>query len=151
MRMTGKKQRLRKVMMRAKEKDNPLPWYLLYTQIMLQWTWGILQTLLGMALFFLSFPLWKRLHRYKSALVLRMKGHYGISLGFFILLGDSYSEAVVKHEYGHCIQSMILGPLYLPVVGIPSFMRSLFWQLAKKPNEAYYSGYPEKWADRLGG
>ena len=78
-------------------------------------------------------------------------GNYGISLGFFILMGGPHNDAILRHEYGHCIQSMILGPLYLPVVGIPSLVRSLVWQIADRPDRTYYLGYPEKWANRLGG
>jgi hypothetical protein len=118
--------------------------------VLLQWTWGILQTLLGLLFSLLTVPIWKRLHWHKCSLVLRTKGEYGISLGFFILMGESHGESVLKHEYGHCIQSMILGPLYLPVVGIPSFLRSLFWQVTKKPDRTYYLGFPEKWADGMG-
>lgn len=29
-------------------------------------------------------------------------------------------QTLLVHEYGHTIQSMILGPLYLIVIGIPS-------------------------------
>ena len=69
--------------------------------VLLQWTWGCLQTSLGLGLCLLSIPIWQRFHWHKSALVLRTKGRYGISLGFFILIGDSYSDSIVKHEYGH--------------------------------------------------
>lgn len=57
------------------------------------------------------------------------------------------------HEYGHTIQSLILGPLYLFVVGIPSFI----WCNNKKciamrqdNNKSYYDLYCESWANRLG-
>ena len=36
--------------------------------------------------------------------------------------GEEYKKTVSVHEYGHTIQSLILGPLYLFVVGIPSFV-----------------------------
>lgn len=82
----------------------------------------------------------------------------GISLGNYIFLDlDRYiSSKDVKHEYGHTIQSKILGPFYLIIVGIPSIVRNIFDRLFHKKwsnlqrNIWYYSGYPENWADKLG-
>jgi hypothetical protein len=80
----------------------------------------------------------------------------GISLGPFIFICEKLrNERTEKHEYGHSIQSMILGPLYLPIIGIPSFLHaslfSLYCLLKKKlPKRSYYSFYTEKWADKLG-
>lgn len=48
-----------------------------------------------------------------------------MSLGLFIFMfGGRYigDEETLKHEYGHSIQSKILGPLYLIVIGLPSLM-----------------------------
>ncbi len=75
-----------------------------------------------------------------------------ISLGNFILLPEAGIDIdVIKHEYGHQIQSLYLGPLYLLVVGVPSILRAAYKIFTHKDNAWYYSGYPEKWADRLGG
>jgi hypothetical protein len=48
------------------------------------------------------------------------------------------------HEWGHSIQCRILGPLYLPVVAIPSFLRANFGA------GTYLNFYTEKWAENLG-
>ena len=82
-----------------------------------------------------------------------------ISLGVFQIYADKYLgnrakyvELVRKHEEGHRKQSKMLGPLYLPVIFIPSlvwdFLHSHVRELWTKD---YYSFYTEKWADRLGG
>ena len=44
----------------------------------------------------------------------------GVSLGNYIFLSEKSGlrEPVYDHEFGHCIQSRILGPLYLPIVGL---------------------------------
>ena len=61
-----------------------------------------------------------------------------------------------QHERGHRVQSRILGPLYLLVVGIPSVVRNLIFRVKQRKYPLYklvkwyYSGYPEKWADKLG-
>lgn len=71
----------------------------------------------------------------------------GISLGKYIIMG-SKSPKSVKHEYGHCIQSKMLGPLYLLVVGLPSLLHAAFCPCRR---HSYYDVYPENWADKLGG
>lgn len=83
----------------------------------------------------------------------------GVSLGNYILLTDGHeSETTVRHEMGHQLQSLYFGPLYLICIGFVSAVFNnlwdrLFhkkWSVAER-NEWYYSRYPEKWADRLGG
>lgn len=69
-----------------------------------------------------------------------------ISLGNYIISG-SKKENTVKHEYGHTIQSKMLGWLYLPIVGLYSILHA--W-LCKCKNHSYYDIWCEKWADNLG-
>lgn len=67
----------------------------------------------------------------------------GISLGKYILV-DTEQETTVRHEYGHCIQSRILGWLYIPVICIPSLLWAWFYT-----GDNYYGFYTERWADKL--
>ena len=59
------------------------------------------------------------------------------------------------HELGHAQQSRMLGWVYLPVVGVPSVSRAAYALLYREVTghqwTGYYDGYPENWADRLGG
>ena len=73
----------------------------------------------------------------------------GISLGNFVYFRPPAYDKMIKHEYGHCIQSRILGPFYLLVIGLPSLLWALWWHPGR--NVGYYSFYTERWADRLGG
>lgn len=82
----------------------------------------------------------------------------GVCLGQFIFLDMRYLikpyyvlERTLKHEYGHKKQSLYLGCFYLFVVGIPSIVRNVYYRLSKKETKLYYRGFPEDWADRLGG
>ena len=66
-------------------------------------------------------------------------------------------ERMLRHEYGHTIQSRAWGPLYLIAVGIPSAAGNLWsrrfhknWS-AKERQHWYYNRWPEKQADELGG
>jgi len=73
----------------------------------------------------------------------------GISLGNFIYGRPPIYKRMLLHEYGHCIQSRILGPFYLIVVGLPSLLWALWWH--PRSRKGYYTFYTERWADRLGG
>ena len=83
----------------------------------------------------------------------KMKG--AVTLGRYIILRDAYFKDwdTWNHERGHSIQSMILGPLYLPVIGIPSLAWATLWYfgIVDDRKASYYAFYTEKWADRLGG
>lgn len=75
-----------------------------------------------------------------------------MSLGLFIFVPANASERFLSHEYGHCLQSLILGPLYLLAVGLPSLLWAglpIFRNLREKRSRSYYSFYTERWADAL--
>ena len=62
-------------------------------------------------------------------------------------------SSLLVHEYGHTIQSLILGPLYLIVIGIPSALWGFLPNLHKKRKDdqiSYFSFFTEGWANRLG-
>ena len=73
----------------------------------------------------------------------------GISLGNFVYFRPPAYEKMVRHEYGHCLQSRLLGPFYLLVIGLPSLLWALWWHPGR--HIGYYDFYTERWADRLGG
>jgi len=85
----------------------------------------------------------------------------GISLGHIVFWsreGSRWHDLDVRnraHELGHCKQSRLLGWLYLPLVGLPSISRAVyalvFREMTGRQWTRYYEGYPENWADRLGG
>ena len=76
----------------------------------------------------------------------RLKG--GLSLSRFIYV-DMLNYDLIRHEYGHSKQSMILGPLYLLVIGLPSLVWA--WLYKDSWKKSYYWFYTERWADYLGG
>lgn len=57
----------------------------------------------------------------------------------------------LNHEHGHQKQSRILGPLYLPTVGLLSLLGNLVFRLFKINSKYYYKQPWEAWADKLGG
>ena len=85
----------------------------------------------------------------------------GVSLGWLVFwtpAGNRFSHLINDcrmHEYGHALQSVRLGPLYLIIVGIPSISRVVYSKWYKKKYgrgwKNYFNGFPENWADKLGG
>lgn len=112
----------------------------------LLYLWQLPQNILGLV--FLLFIKGEEKHRLGS-----IRFYYsanfngGISLGNYIIV-CSKNDKSIRHEYGHCIQSRILGWLYLLVVGIPSIVHA--W-LCECESHSYYDIWTEKWADKLGG
>lgn len=135
-----------------------------------QWTWGLPQTLAGAGLYLR--------HRkdphfnYNGARVTAWDRDAGISLGKFIFVPEqgrkpgegsasdggkaeppAVSKFLLDHEYGHSIQSLILGPAYLLLVGAPSIVWNrlpYFDRKRKKTGRSYYSAVFERTANRLG-
>ena len=73
----------------------------------------------------------------------------GITLGEYIIVGTR-QELTARHEFGHVLQSRMLGPMYLIVIGLPSLLWAWLHRLIA-PDKSYYWFYTERWADRLGG
>ncbi len=138
---------------------------MVFLYILFQISWGFLQSLLGFIVFLANL---KAEHfTYHGAIVTQWKGLSSVSLGMFVFVTEKpyfaeklpqYSESelssrLLVHEYGHTVQSLILGPLYLILMGIPSTLWGFLPSLAKKRREeklSYFSFFTERWANRLG-
>lgn len=119
-----------------------------------QWTWGFPQTLFGCLLYLL--------HRdspheaYHGCVVTYWKHNMSLGVGMFLFLSKYHYDLeprMLVHEFGHSIQSAILGPLFLPVMGIPSILWGLLpWTVRMREEKgiSYYAFYPESTANYLG-
>lgn len=131
-----------------------------------QCTWGILQSASGLLIFLLHIR--NKHYFYHGSVVTEWKNKSSVSLGMFVFVTDApgfskelkheytegeLSQRLLVHEYGHTIQSLILGPAYLIIIGIPSALWAAlpyFKNKRKKERLAYTSFFTEKWADHLG-
>ncbi len=116
--------------------------------IILQWTWGIVQTLIGAILFIIFIN--KKHSFYNGAVATQWGFSCGVSLGMFIFVDDE--NELLPHEYGHTLQSLILGPLYVFVIMLPSLCWAgipLFKNIRRSKKLPYSFFYTEKWADYL--
>lgn len=125
--------------------------------ILWQFSWGLIQSLIGLIGFL--FLIRKRHVIYKGSVVTEVPGYWGgVTLGMFIFVDylPNNKECIqknntVKHEYGHVLQSLILGPIWFLIIGLPSLIwAGCFDSYRAKHNISYYDFYTEKWANRLG-
>lgn len=114
---------------------------------LIQWTYGIIQNLLGLIVFL--FFIFKKHHIYRCSVITVWNFKNSLSLGMFIFSNDINNLYIIKHEYGHSIQSLILGPFWLLIIGIPSILWCSLFSLRIIKNIDYYSFYSERWANKL--
>ncbi len=134
--------------------------------VCIQWTWGILQTVGGFAVFlrYIHCP-----HKfYKGVVRTVWTSSAGLSMGMFIFTPcepeaddqssnaqkeRAYCERVAIHEYGHTFQSLLLGPFFLFVIGLPSIVWAGSKRLSRMRREKhipYTRFFCERWASSWG-
>ena len=132
-----------------------------------QLTWGILQSSAGFAVFLINIK--KEHFTYHGAVVTKWSLYSSVSLGLFIFVAKDYpahcengrevytkeemSRRLLVHEYGHTIQSLIFGPFYLIVMGLPSIVWAGFpscRKLRRQKHIPYTTFFTECFANYLG-
>jgi len=128
----------------------------------LQCTWGSFQSFIGFVVFL--FNLKRKHYFYHGAIIIEWKKCFSASLGLFIFMSVYYPKEkknpqentylkILVHEYGHTIQSLLLGPLYMMLIWVPSFIwfiNPALRNMRQEKNISYFSFYTEKWADFIG-
>ena len=121
--------------------------------VLLQCTWGLAQTLLG-AFICLRYRKCQR-RFYRGCVETQCNSRGGMSLGLFIFTPNEDRPETAKvriHEYGHCIQSIVLGPLYLVLGLISACWANLpcFRKLRREKKIPYTACFVESWASKWG-
>ncbi len=130
-----------------------------------QCTWGVIQTAAGAVVFLAHIK--NRHYNYHGSVVTEWKKSTSASIGMFIFITEPARvsgrgraakrkafERLLVHEYGHTIQSLMLGPLYLLTMALPSAawcFLPVCVNHRKKNKVSYFSFYTERFADYLGG
>ena len=112
--------------------------------------WQLPQFILSLFFFLFLGKTTKVADRHHNICFIGEKMSGGISLGTYSFVSKKLgkNELAVSHELdGHTVQSKILGPLYLPIVGLPSILFATY----KKNETCYYSFWTEKWANDCAG
>ena len=98
-----------------------------------QFAWGMPQNVMGLLVFLVLSPFGK-VRMFHNCIVtdLHLKRSLGgITFGMFVFLflkdeiyeqNPDYVHDLTVHEFGHTVQSLILGPLWPLLVGFPSFI-----------------------------
>ncbi len=152
--------------MRAFHSDTSLPMGAALRRTLfylIQFSWALPQNLLGLLLFVFLLLIDRFVRQnafsprarslFHGAVVTRWRLSGSMSMGIFLFCDSPDNIPLLVHEWGHTLQSAVLGPVYLPVIGLPS----LVWanlpclrRFRRQTHCAYTSFYPERWASRWG-
>ena len=124
-----------------------------------QFTYALIQNIMGLIMYLSYKSKGAESEWYHNALVtyIDKKNFGGVSLGMFIFInkfreGDWRHDTRI-HEYGHTVQSLILGPLWLFVIALPSIIwcnAPVFRKMRKEKGVSYYNAYCEGWSNVCG-
>jgi hypothetical protein len=133
----------------CKLSQKPILYYIL------NFTWGIILTLLGYVLLLILLPFGKvKRFNYCLYLELNKTTQWGFSMGTVFFVGKYAGKSMKQHEFGHTVQNAILGPFMIFLVSLPSLIR--FWYRnylyshGKYPKTAYDSIWFEGSASYIG-
>lgn len=115
---------------------------------LVKWLWQAPQHILALLLGLLLWPFITKKGMYNNSVLWECSlFSASMSLGEYIFLTTRASQKVIKHEGGHSKQSLVLGPLYLIVIGLPSIVHNIIHRIFSKGDRQwdYYSFWSERW------
>ena len=90
----------------------------------LSFTWGLIPTLIGCFAALVLLCKKQKPTKYKNGYYYKIgTGWGGINLGPISIVNKYPSESILQHEYGHSLQNIYFGPLYVFLIAIPSVIR----------------------------
>lgn len=113
---------------------------------LLSLTWGLPMTLIGGLVALALVICGHRPKRHGGMIYFALGGSWGgISLGRVFLCSESAAANTVlkNHEFGHSFQNCWWGPLFIFVVGIPSFIRCQYREYLYRVDRAKYWTLPD--------
>lgn len=133
------------------KRENRFAFYLL------SFTWGLLWTMVGLMTALVIVILYRKevlvaTHQGRLRIHFTKRNFGGASIGVVIITsGEFINPRTVKHELGHTIQSAWFGPLFIPLIAIPSGIRYQYRMRTKKSLKTLYDDiWFEGQATRLG-
>lgn len=122
----------------------------------LNFTWGLLLTIIGLLISLCCIILGKKPHTYNGMIQFRIgKDWGGFSIGIVQVVCEDYTDSLAYHELGHSYQNAIFG-IFMPfLVSIPSVIRYWYRELkyyikGLQPKTKYSDIWFEHQADEIG-
>ncbi|MFB1083033.1 hypothetical protein [Jeotgalibacillus sp. JSM ZJ347] len=126
----------------------------IYLFWIIQLTWGLLINLIGMLLALVLLCMGIRPHRFHHAIYFEVGENWGgVNLGGFFFVQQQAPTRLKAHEYGHSFQNLLLGPVMIVAVTVPSAIRYHYRRSRIKKGHTlkpYDTFWCESWATRLG-
>lgn len=106
---------------------------------LVQLTWGSLTTFVGLATLLVLKAAKKKVEKNCFGFVIEVGDcdWGGVSLGpvaitaTYSSMNERYMKHIRRHEFGHSVQQLVLGPLFLLLVALPSVIR--YWHVRLHP------------------
>lgn len=124
------------------------------TFLILNLTWGLPMTLIGIVAAIALFIAGKRPERHGDCRCFTVgKGWGGVSLGMTMIVAKGASQHTKNHEHGHAVQNAVYGVLMPFIVAIPSAVR-YWYRRGKDPStlppydSAWFEGQATEWGDK---
>lgn len=107
----------------------------------LNYTWGIVNTILGLFVALALVIAGKRPKIRNGCFFFEVGNGWGaFSLGTTIVTGEKPRDFIIYHEYGHAVQNAIFGVFTLFIVTLPSLIRAGYRKAL-----CIYDGYYDIW------
>lgn len=88
-------------------------------------TWGLPITLIGLVAFLFLSVRGERFKKFGPIICFPITDGWGLNLGLVAIVPKDFNFNTNCHEFGHCLQACLFGPIMPFIIAIPSVVR--FW------------------------
>lgn len=108
----------------------------MWLYFILNFTWGIIMTLLGYIIAFILLLCRRIPYKYQTTFYFKIgKSWGGLELGMIFIRDKESNNTIEPHEYGHSFQNALYGPLAIFIIFIPSFIRYWYQEFRNKKHK----------------
>ena len=109
----------------------------------LHWTWGLVPNIVAGIIALILKICGAEVSKFRNSICVQTKYDWGgsFSLGMFIFMGKD-CDSSKPHEYGHTIQCMGWGILFIFIIALPSVIRYWYREIIYKTNKEKYYNLP---------
>jgi hypothetical protein len=109
---------------------------------LLSFTWGIVMTLIGCVASLILLIAGKKPKRNQYGWYFEILENWGgLELGCMCIVNRNPAQYTLDHEFGHAIQHLYMGPLFIFIVAIPSATRYWYQVIMSKKGKKFPTGW----------